>query len=377
MPTTETEIAAAALTIDLEAIAANYRLLRRAAGGAMVAGVVKADAYGLGAARVVPVLAREGCADFFVAHLGEAATIAPLVPAGARLFVLNGLVPGAEAACLRLGAIPVLNALDQIERWAALANATGARLPAALQVDSGMSRLGLSPGEAASLIEEPDRLRAVRPVLVMSHLACADTPGDPANASQRRRFEAFAAAFPGARRSLANSGGLFMEGFAGDLVRPGISLYGGAPHSDAPNPMRPVVALRARVIQVRAIDAGQGVGYGLAWTAPRPSRVATIGVGYADGWPRALGNRGSAYIGRLRVPIVGRVSMDSLTLDVTDLPEGALADPFPVELLGPCQTIDEVARDADTISYEILTRLGGRFARTYLPAGRAAEGLAA
>ncbi|WCT73477.1 alanine racemase [Sphingomonas naphthae] len=360
--------AGARLTIDLDALVANYRILAAQVAPARVAAVVKADAYGLGAAIVAPALWRAGARDFFVAHLGEAALLAPVLPPPSRLHILNGLMPGAEAACVALGAIPVLNSLDQVEGWARAARRIGRSLPAVMQIDSGMSRLGLPPADAETLAADPARLAGIDVTLVMSHLACGDEPASPANAAQGAAFARLAALFPGVPRSLANSGGAFLPGLGKyDLVRPGIALYGGAPQEGLANPMWPVVALEARIVQVRDVPPGVGVGYGLTSVADHPRRIATIGVGYADGWPRRLGGRGSAFIAGQRVPIAGRVSMDSMTLDVTDVPPAALGYGAPVELIGPHQTIDDVARDAETIAYEILTQLGTRYARDYLP----------
>ena len=304
-----------------------------------------------------------------MAHLSEAATLLPRRPREARIFALNGLAPGRETACARLGAVPVLNSLDQARRWGTLADSLGRRLPAAIQLDSGMSRLGLSPAEVEMLALSPDMLAPLDVRLIMSHLACADDPAAAANAWQRTRFESLAARLPAAPWSLANSGGLFLgDGYGRDLARAGIALYGGAPQSGSPNPMRAVVSLDARVLQIRSIGAGEGVGYGLSFIAPTPRRLAAIAVGYGDGWPRALGNRGAAYVAGRRVPIVGRVSMDSIVLDVTEIPEQALAEGDSVELLGPHQSIDDVAADAGTIAYEILTNLGRRYERRYRPA---------
>lgn len=357
-------IAAARLTIDLDAVAANYRLIAARAAPAAVAGVVKADGYGLGAARIAGVLARAGCRDFFVATLDEAIALAPDLAAEARLFVLNGLVRGAEGQAVAIGAIPVLNSVEQVADWAAAAPGQAA----AIQIDSGMSRLGLAPAAALALAGDAGRMAALEPVLLMSHLAAADVPGAFSNEAQAACFDEVAAAFPGVPRSLANSGGVLLGGLAHDLVRPGIALYGGAPQA-GPNPMRAVVTLEARIVQVRDVGVGTGVGYGLDWVAARPSRIATVGVGYADGWPRSLGNRGAASIGGRRVPIAGRVSMDSMTLDVTDVPEAALAGDFPVQLIGPDRPLDTVAAEAGTIAYEILTRAGPRYARRYVGGG--------
>lgn len=359
-------LAGGRLTIDLAALRANYGLIAAHAAPARAAAVVKADAYGLGAAQVAPVLAEAGCRDFFVAVITEAFELAPLLPAEARIYVLNGLPPGAEAACAAAGVIPVLNSLGQVGRWRAEARRRGVRLAGVIQVDSGMSRLGLAPSDIdqlpAGLTED------VEVVLVMSHLACGDTPGAAANQEQLARFEALADRIgPGLPRSLANSAGVFIAPeFRQDLVRPGLALYGAAPIEDAASPVRPVVRLEARVIQLRTVEAGAGVGYGLTYVARETQRLATIGVGYADGWPRRLGGRAAAYLGDVRLPIVGRVSMDSMTLDVSDLPQGALAEGDFVELIGPHQTLEAVAAGAETIAYEILTGLGKRYARTYL-----------
>ncbi|MBT9473185.1 MAG: alanine racemase [Pseudomonadota bacterium] len=355
------------LVIDLAAIRANYAFVAGLVAPSPVAGVVKADAYGLGAVRVARVLAEEGCRDFFVAHLSEALHLKPSLPEDARLYVLNGLQPGAEARCAAAGVLPVLNSMEQAMAWRDLALAERRRLPALLQIDSGMSRLGLPPEDVARLAETPGFFDQVEIKLVMSHLACADAPEAAANGEQLARFERLAAMLPPLPRSFANSGGAFAAPkFHGGLVRPGLALYGANPVEDAPNPLARVVRLDARVIQIRTIPAGTGVGYGLTFTAPDVTRLATVSVGYADGWPRQLGGRGAAYFGDVRLPIVGRVSMDGMILDVTALADGALKPGDAVELIGPHQSLEDVARDAGTITYEILTSLGRRYARTYL-----------
>ena len=356
------------LCIDLGALVANYQLIAQHVAPATVAGVVKADAYGLGAVPVSAALYAAGCRHFFVAHLCEAAILKPHLPIDTTLYILNGLPPGAEGDCVAVGAVPVLNSLEQIDSRAALARTMGRPLPGVIQIDSGMGRLGLTPDELAILRISPERLDGIDLRLVMTHLACADDPDDGFNERQRTAFDAIARQFPGVPRSIDNSGGAMTPGVGhGDIVRAGIALYGGAPHGQ-PNPMRSVIALDAYIVQLRTLEAGAGVGYGLTHRFDRPARVATISVGYADGWPRHLSNRGSAWIGGVRVPIVGRVSMDSMALDVTDVPDALLHAGAPVELIGPHQTIDDVSAQADTISYEILTRLGKRYARTYLPA---------
>ncbi|MBB3809688.1 alanine racemase [Pseudochelatococcus contaminans] len=365
-------IAGAVLRIDLGAIVANYHIIRKQAAGAEVAGVVKANAYGLGAPEVAAALAQAGCRHFFVAQLSEAVSLRHALDASgalsnATLYVLNGLQPGAESVAAEIGVTPVLNSLDQVDRWSAEAAACGRALPAALQVDSGMSRLGLPPAEVETLASAPERLNGIDLRVIMSHLACADDATAKANKAQTEAFEVLASRFPGVPRSLDNSGGSFLPRGHFNIVRPGIALYGGAPQAGSPNPMHPVVTLEARIVQVRDVPAGVGVGYGLSSVAGYARRIATIAVGYADGWPRHLSNCGSVFIGGHRAPIAGRVSMDSITIDVTEVPPALLYPGASVELLGPHQTIDDVASDAGTISYEILTQLGQRYAREYIP----------
>ena len=362
--------AGAVLTVDLDAIAANYRLLVSRAAGAVVAGVMKADAYGLGMDRVAPALVRAGCRVFFTAHLDEGVRLRGIVPADCTIHVLHGPPPGTAADFVAHRLIPVLNDPGQVREWSALCARLGRRLAAAVQVDSGMSRMGLSPADLAALGDPRDWLAPFDPVLLMSHLACADVPDHPMNARQRERFDAIRAAFPSIRASLANSSAVFLGAhFHYDLVRPGAALYGINPQPGRANPLRQAVSLEARIVQVRTIGAGDAVGYGARYVADGPRRIATIGVGYADGWLRALSGRGFAYVDGVRVPIAGTVSMDSITLDVTGIPDARLAPGMTVELLGPNQHVDAVAAEAGTIGYEVLTRLGGRFERTYVGEG--------
>lgn len=359
--------ASARLTIDLAAVQSNYRAIAERVAPAAAGAVVKADAYGLGAAMIGPALADAGCRDFFVAVLAEALRLRPLLPADARLYVLNGLQLGAEAQCAAADVRPVLNSLEQAQRWRDLAAAKGVRLAAAVQVDSGMSRLGLSAEEVDALAADAAFFAGVEVALVMSHLACSDAPAASANRQQLDRFNAAAERLaPHAPRSLANSGGSFAAAnFHADLVRPGLALYGAEPIAGGTSGLAPVVTLEARVIQVRQIEAGTGVGYGLTYVAEGPRRIATVGLGYADGWPRRLGGRAAAFFQGVRLPIIGRISMDSMSLDVTDLPVGALKEGDFVELIGPHQPLEAVAGQADTVAYEILTGLGRRFARVY------------
>lgn len=355
------------LTIDLGALARNYASLSKAAAPGAVAAVVKADAYGLGAGLVSERLYGEGCRHFFVAHFVEAVRLRPTLPADATLFVLNGLMPGEEEYAATLGVTPVINCLEQAHAWAAEAKARGTRLKAAVQVDTGMSRLGLSEADAAEFSADAGLKDAIEPVLLMSHLACADTPANPASASQLAVMQRIAARFPGLPLSLANSAGVFLGGtFHFALSRPGIAVYGGAPVADVPNSMEPVVRIDIPVIQARTVPAGTAVGYGCTFVTTGETRLATLSGGYADGIPRHLSSRGAVYYQGVRLPIAGRVSMDSMTVDASALPEGALKLGTMVEFIGPHQTLEMVAEDAGTISYEILTRLGRRYRRIYV-----------
>lgn len=354
------------LAIDLQALQQNYRLLVKRASPVPVAAVVKANAYGLDAARVAPALYEAGCRDFFVAHINEALRLKPSVDSNARIFVLNGLQPGAEETCANEDIIPVLNSLEQLENWSQTAIRRRARLPAVLQIDSGMSRLGLPPEEVEALANNPGLLDGIDTLYLMSHLASGDESDSVQNADQLAAMRGASTLFPSLPLCFANSGGIFLgERFHGAMVRSGIALYGGVPTDAIANPMRPVVRLDVRVIQRRTVPAGTRVGYGGAHVTTAETRLATIAAGYADGLPRSLSHKGAAYYGGTRLPIVGRVSMDSITIDVSALPPGTLKLGSLVELIGPNQTLEAIATDAGTISYEILTGLGNRYHREY------------
>jgi alanine racemase len=358
--------AGAVLEVDLDAVAANWRLLRARHPGGAVAAVVKADGYGLGAHAVARRLHREGCEHFFTAHLGEAVALRPEVP-GAALAVLNGLWPGDAAEYTAHGLLPVLGSLGEVEAWSAHARRLGRSLPALLHVDTGMNRLGLPPDEVAVLAEAPERLAGVELRAIMTHLVSAEIPEAPVNAQQRARFAAACAELPPAPQSIANSSGLFLgPDFASDLARPGAALYGLNPTPGRPNPMRTCVRLRARILQVREVREGEPVGYSGAWIAPYPACIATCAVGYADGYLRSLTNRGTARFDGAPVSLVGRVSMDLTTFDVTGTP-GAVPGAW-LDLIGPDLPPDAVAERAGTAGYEILTSLGHRYERRYLGA---------
>ena len=358
--------AGALLSIDLDAICSNWHALSARLKGAACAAVVKADAYGLGAGRVGAALYAVGCRHFFVAHLGEGIDLRPVLPTEASIYVMHGVPPGAEAECAAHGLVPVLNSGQQIAAWRAQARSLGRLLPALVQVDSGMARLGLSAAELQQLSGDPTAFDGIAVAYVMSHLACADEPDHPANAAQLASFIAARRLLPAAPATLANSSGIFLgEAFHFDLARPGAALYGVAPVPGQPNPMRPVVRLQGKVIQTRTVAAGAGVGYSFSWVAPRTSRIATVSVGYADGYLRSLSSKGSVWLGNVELPLVGRVSMDTITIDASALPEDAMGPGTLVDLLSPQHTIDDVAARAGTIGYEILTSLGHRFQRSY------------
>lgn len=362
--------APATLTIDLGALAANWRLLRDRAGPAECAGVVKADAYGLGIEPVVRALRREGCRTFFVAHTGEAGRLLAAEP-DAIVYVLNGLLPTAASAYRTPAMRPVLGSLEEVRDWASFCDGAGRRLPAAIHVDTGMNRLGLSSEDLPAL-GSSGLLARFEPALLMSHLVAAEDPADPVTTRQVAAFAAIAAALPDVPASLANSSGLFLHAPPlHSLVRPGYALYGGNPTPGRPNPMRPVVRLEARIVQVREIGPGERVGYNGRWTAPSRRRVATLSVGYADGYLRAASGTdaaagGAAIVGGALCPVVGTVSMDLLVIDVTAAPRAAAVRGGTATLIGDGLDIDAVGRRAGTIGYEILTSLGARYGRRYV-----------
>ena len=351
----------ARLTIDLGALAANYAMLTRIARPAEVGAVVKANAYGLGVGPVSARLAREGCHSFFVANLAEGEELRAQLGA-VRIFVLSGAA-AAPRACRAARLTPVLNTLAEVRRWAALAPGTAA----ALQLDTGMTREGISPAEVAALAAEPGLLAGITLELLMTHLACADEPAHRQTADQLKRFLPLRARLPPAPTSIGNSAGLMLgPATRGDLVRAGLALYGGRPFESGDNPMRPVVTLEARVLQIHELREDAAIGYGATYTAHAPARIATVGVGYADGYPRALGGRAFAFACGRRVPVVGRVSMNLAAIDISKLAPAALAAGDFVEMLGPNVPLEELADRAGTLGYELLVRLSSALPRRWL-----------
>jgi alanine racemase len=361
----------AILTIDLDALAANYRRLRELAAPAECAAVVKADAYGLGMVEAAPALWRQGCRTFFVATLGEACALRKLLPQ-AVIYILAGLMPGTADAFRKHGLRPVLNSAEEIREWASFSAKVGEALPCAVHIDSGMNRLGLSAADVEAVSAARDLWSALKLSLVMSHLACADEPEHPKSAAQRKVFDQLRALLPKTLASLANSAGILLgRSYTYDLVRPGIALYGGKPQSRGQHAFAPVVHLKGRILQVRNVSAGETVGYGATRTLTRPSRVAIVSVGYADGFFRSLSTKDGeagliAYAGLHAAPILGRVSMDLITVDVTEVPEALSTRGEWVELIGPNVTTQTLAHHAGTIDYEVLTNLGSRAFRRYV-----------
>jgi len=365
------------LSVDLGAVLANYNLLARRALPAACGAVVKADAYGLGAGVIAPLLKRAGCSDFFVATVDEGIALRQALLPGVRIHLLGGLPGGSEREVDAAGLTPVLNTLGELERWRAYQTGPGRdhalRRQASLHIDTGLNRLGLSRAECLDLVADPRRLAGCNIGLVLSHLACADDPEHPMNRRQLDLFREMAAALKlpaiqgGAPRlSLASSSGIFLGAdYQFDLVRPGVSLYGVNPVIGGENPLRPALRLQAKILQLRDVDLDMTVGYGASHQVRGPTRIATLGVGYADGIFRSLGNRGWVIVAGQRAPIVGRISMDLMTIDVGHLPPEAAVPGTLVDLIGPQQSIDQLAADAGTIGYEVLTNLGARFQRRY------------
>jgi alanine racemase len=349
----------ARLTVDLDALAANHAALRAEARGAEVAVVVKADAYGLGLGPVARRLWAEGARSFFVARLEEGEA---LRQAG-DIHVLDGATPGSPSRLAAAGLIPILNSPSQLETLSAWAHAHG-DVPCGVHIDTGMNRLGFRPEELQALLAAPDRLNGLSVTLVMSHLACADTPDHPLNARQAAHFRKARTLFATARASLANTGGIFLGSpFRHDLVRAGIGLYGGGPLARPHPRLAPVATLEAPILDVRPVPAGETVGYGADFHAKHAYRAAIVAAGYADGLPRAAAVTGHAFFAGRPRRLLGRVSMDLIAIDVTGCEEaqpGAL-----VELLGPNILVDDAAAAAGTVAYELLTRLGARLERCY------------
>ncbi|WP_346897814.1 alanine racemase [uncultured Roseibium sp.] len=373
-------LAGGRLTIDLDAIATNWRTLsEHLRDGTECAATVKANAYGTGLCETAERLSQEGCRTFFVALPQEALHLRETLP-DATIYVLDGLFPGTAATYAAANLRPVLNSVPEIEEWSAYCRAGNKPLAAAIHIDTGMNRLGLMPDMFAQVMADDYLTGAFTPCLFVSHLACGSTPDHPLNQIQLDTFRAATAEFPEIPKSLANSAGVFLgPDYHFDIARPGISLYGGKALDPGTNPMVPVVKVEARILMVRDVAENQKIGYGGAKTATKPMRLAIVAAGYADGFLRRAGSSdknpgGFGWLDGHRVPIVGRISMDMMALDVTDVPETVARHGVFVELLGPNVAASDLAIYAETIDYEYLTGLGRRFHRRYGTLGLRQDG---
>lgn len=343
----------AELTINLDAIVKNWRSLdAKSAINIETAAVVKANAYGLGVERVAPALQNTGVKTFFVNSADEGVTLRNCLSQNADIFVFSGYMDGDKSAFEEYDLIPLLNSSDQVERFEKELN----KKPYGLQLDTGMNRLGMEPDELLSI---KDQIKKLKPKLIMSHLGCADEPNDPMNKAQLAAFHEMIHDFANAPKSFSATGGIGLgTEYHFDITRPGVGMYGGLPFDDA----EPVVKLSLPVIQTRTVLTGETVGYGGSWRATKPTKVATVASGYADGLMRALGNKTILFAGDAPCPVVGRISMDLITVDVSNLNE----IPRTLDILNATQTVDVLADAAGTIGYEILTALGARYKRRYI-----------
>jgi alanine racemase len=365
---------ASVLHVNLSAVAENYRLLKSKLGSTQCGAAVKADAYGLGMTAVAPALVAEGCRAFFVATIDEGIELRNRLPSEEiAIIVFGGILAGTEDTFVEHRLTPVANDPGQIDLWRTHCHRLGQSLDAMLHVDTGMNRLGLSPSDLDRVAAAPEVFEGPNWTHVISHLACADEPQNPANEAQLARFEQAKARLPEMKGSFANSGGVFLgPRYHFDLARPGIALYGGNPTGSAANPMRQTVRVLGRILQVRNVTPGMTVGYGGTYEVTRPGRVATVAAGYADGYLRSGSGTAHVYLGQTRLPVIGRISMDVITVDVTSVPPEDTRPGKFMELLGDQVTPDDAGDAAGTISYEFLTSLGRRYHRIYAPPSKTA-----
>ncbi len=360
-------LASAIVSIDLAALCTNYRTLCKQAAPAACGVAIKGEAYGLGMAVVAKALWNEGCRNYFVSRPSEGAELRAVL-ADAAIYVLDGFYLGQAEFYMHHKLIPALISIDQAQEWAKVA----AGRPCAIHVDTGISRLGFTVAEFKKLFGDDEFIKLIHINLLVSHLACSDEDEHEMNAKQLAAFYKFRKYLPDVPASFANSSGIFLGGaYTFDLVRAGVALYGGNPTPGKPNPMKTVVTLQAKVMQTRHVKQGDTIGYSATWTAPRDSKIAILGAGYRDGIPRKLSSSqidgpAQVYIAGSRVPIVGRVSMDMMACDVTDIPDAEISRGTLAEIFGPHISVDEAAASAGTISYELLTHLGNRYHRRYI-----------
>ena len=353
----------AVLSINLSSIEANYRLLCGMLVNSRASAVIKADGYGLGSEKIAPALFNAGCRTFFVAHIDEALEVRKAVPSG-QICVLNGLDVKTEEIYKKYSILPVLGSIREVVMWRKFCS--GEKLPCCLHIDTGMLRLGVSTDDLNQLLRNPSGIKDLNIKYLISHLSSADDAQSPENELQLSLFKKIRKTLSVGQASLAASSGIFLgKNYHFDLVRPGIAIYGGNPTPKATNPMLPVISLMAQIKQIRTAYPNQKIGYGATYKVKSLSRIATLAVGYADGFLRSLSSKGFCNINGFDAPIVGRVSMDLITLDVSKIPEEFAFEGQWVELIGQTRTIDMVAQEAGTIGHEILTSLGTRYNRIY------------
>ncbi|WP_416896458.1 MAG: alanine racemase [Minwuia sp.] len=360
------QLASARLTVNLGALARNWRRLDAMTGPSETAAVVKANAYGLGIEQATPALWQAGCRTFFVAQANEGQRVLAGLPE-ADVFVLNGLMPGAAADYAEAGLMPVLNTMPQVIEWTTEGRRRGQALPCAVHIDTGMTRLGLLGADVEAIAADPRLLEGADVQVWLTHPACADQPGHALNDEQLALFRDRLAILPKARSSAANSPAIFLgPEWHFDLCRPGVALYGSTPSPLAELPMEEVIRLDARILQIHEVERWRNVGYGATQTVEQGSRIATCGVGYADGYIRSLSNVGYGVLAGRRVPLVGRVSMDLITFDISAVPPGDIGPDSEIAIIGGGVDLDELAALGGTIAYELLTGLGDRFTRAYV-----------
>ncbi|MGE3624013.1 MAG: alanine racemase [Bdellovibrionales bacterium] len=359
------------LTVDLSALQANYRLLSEMVNPSETAAVVKANAYGVDVAPVARALAQAGCRTFFTAYAEEALQLRAAAPEAA-IAPLHGVNEHEQAEAYARNITPVLNSLDALAQWTGFARKLGRKLPAFIHLDTGMNRLGLGPDEQERLIGDPTRLDGLEITGWMSHFSCSEEFDNPLTTRQRDRFKTLLARLPKAPATLCNSSGIFWgRDYIFDIARPGVAIYGVNPTPGRPNPMRGVIELKVPILQIRDVDTPMTVGYGATHRIARKGRIATLALGYADGYLRSLSNQGQVKIENFLAPVVGRISMDLTTIDVSDIPEAVAHTGALATVIGPHRPVDTVAREAGTTGYEILTSLGSRHQRHYIAAGGA------
>mgnify|MGYP000385005982 CR=1 FL=1 len=347
------------LIIDLKKLQQNYKIIQKRTPKSEVWAVVKANAYGLGVNQVANALIKSGCNTFFVATLDEGLELRNITKKS-TIYVFHGVRGGQEKLFYNNKIVPILNDIGDIGVWKKFATTCNKKLPAAIHIDTGMNRLGFG-------LDDAMETQSFKLEFMMSHLACADDKDHPKNKEQLINFNRARKLFPGIKYSFANSAGIFSDKcYHFDIVRPGCSLYGVNPTKSQKNPVNNVIKLNSKIIQIRKLTKQETIGYGATAKLKSGSKIAVIPVGYADGYLRALSNHSYCYIDNIKTPVIGRISMDLITIDVTSLPDNKLYIGKEVELIGEKITVDDLANNAKTIGYEILTRLGSRFKRVYL-----------